>query len=140
MGQFMEGFRTSPGAPLRRWVAEVPNDGLIRYLDIFNMERVAVVKPEALADVLVHQCYSFEKPAPLRKGISRILGMGLFLAEGQVHQVGLDFASAVSRMNIMLITQVTTEATLARIRFPAPERSVSDFLGKIRGARRSCIT
>ena len=88
MGHFLENLRGGGlGVGLRRWVNEVPNDGLIRYLDMFNLERVAVVKPAALADVLVYQSYCFEKPAPLRKGISRILGMGLFLSEGEVHKV-----------------------------------------------------
>ncbi|KAL8788066.1 MAG: hypothetical protein Q9195_007480 [Heterodermia aff. obscurata] len=50
------------------------------------MERLAIVGPDALADVLTHNCYDFEKPLQLRKGISRILGMGLFLAEGEVHK------------------------------------------------------
>lgn len=87
MGQFPNEFNGNPGAPLRKWINEVPTNGLIRYLDIFNMERVAVVTPKALADVLVNNCYDFEKPEPLRRGISRILGMGLFLAEGDVHKV-----------------------------------------------------
>ena len=87
MGQFSSQFRRNPGALIRGWVNEVPNNGLIRYLDILNMERILVVKPKALADVLVHHCYDFEKPEPLRKGISRILGMGLFLAEGDLHKV-----------------------------------------------------
>ncbi|KAL8913112.1 MAG: hypothetical protein Q9171_002006 [Xanthocarpia ochracea] len=75
-----------PGIVLRSWANSVPNDGIIRYLDFFNLERLAVVSPAALADVLVHKCYDFEKPPQLRKGISRILGMGLFLAEGDVHK------------------------------------------------------
>ncbi|KAK5072240.1 hypothetical protein LTR70_010561 [Exophiala xenobiotica] len=86
MGQFFVILRGNPGEPLRRWINEIPNNGLIRYLDIFNLERVAVIKPKALADVLVYNSYDFEKPAPLRKGISRILGMGLFLAEGDLHR------------------------------------------------------
>ncbi|KAL8661661.1 MAG: hypothetical protein Q9168_008363 [Polycauliona sp. 1 TL-2023] len=76
-----------PGEVLRAWANAVPNDGLIRYLDFFNLERLAVVSPAALADLLVHKCYDFEKPPQLRKGISRILGLGLFLAEGDVHRM-----------------------------------------------------
>lgn len=87
MGQFTDQLRGNPGEPYRRWVNEIPNNGLVRYLDIFNLERVAVVKPRALADVLVHNNYDFEKPETLRRGISRILGMGLFLAEGDAHKV-----------------------------------------------------
>ena len=72
---------------MRKWVEEVPNDGIIRYLDIFNMERLAIVSPAALGEVLVQKNYDFEKPLQLRKGISRILGTGLFLAEGETHKV-----------------------------------------------------
>lgn len=87
MGHFWQILATFPGDVLRSWANSVPNDGLIRYLDFLNLERVAVVNPAALADVLVHHCYDFEKPPQLRKGISRILGLGLFLAEGDVHKV-----------------------------------------------------
>ena len=87
MGHFFQMLDVGPGIVLRSWANSVPNDGIIRYLDFFNLERLAVVSPAALADVLVHKCYDFEKPPQLRKGISRILGMGLFLAEGDVHKV-----------------------------------------------------
>ena len=96
MGQFFIFFREQGGATVRRWVEEVPNDGLIRYLSIFNTEQIAVVSPAALADVLVHNCYDFEKPALLKKGISRILGLGLIMAEGDVHKVSPPCASPVT--------------------------------------------
>ncbi|KAL8758460.1 MAG: hypothetical protein Q9199_001478 [Rusavskia elegans] len=79
-------MESGPGDVLRSWANSVPNHGLIRYLDFFNLERVAIVGPAALAEVLVHKCYDFEKPPQLRKGISRILGLGLFLSEGDVHK------------------------------------------------------
>lgn len=87
MGHFSQMMEAGPGNVLRSWANSVPNHGIIRYLDFFNLERLAIVSPAALADVLVHNCYDFEKPPQLRKGISRILGMGLFLAEGEVHKV-----------------------------------------------------
>ena len=87
MGHFPQMLKAGPGEVLRSWTNTVPNQGIIRYLDFFNMERLAIVGPDALADVLTHKCYDFEKPIQLRKGISRILGMGLFLAEGEVHKV-----------------------------------------------------
>lgn len=87
MGHFWQMMETGPGNALRLWANTVPHHDIIRYLDFFNLERVAIVSPAALADVLVHKCYDFEKPPQLRKGISRILGLGLFLAEGEVHKV-----------------------------------------------------
>lgn len=86
MGHFFENLKNAPGKQFQTWLLEVPNDGVIRYLDIFNSERILPVSPAALADVLVTRNYDFEKPAPLRKGISRILGLGLFLAEGDEHK------------------------------------------------------
>lgn len=88
MGFFWRSMKEPAGELLRTWVEEVPNNGLILYHDIFNLERIAVVSPAALSEVLVQKCYDFEKPPQLRKGISRILGLGLFLAEGDVHKVG----------------------------------------------------
>lgn len=87
MGHFWQMMETGPGDVIRSWANNLPNSSLIRYLDFFNFERVTVVSPAALADVLVHNCYDFEKPPQLRKGISRILGLGLFLSEGDVHKV-----------------------------------------------------
>lgn len=87
MGHFWQMMETGPGDVLRSWANSVPNHGVIRYLDFFNLERVAIVSPTALGEVLVHNCYDFEKPPQLRKGISRILGLGLFLSEGEVHKV-----------------------------------------------------
>ncbi|KAL8921051.1 MAG: hypothetical protein Q9208_005942 [Pyrenodesmia sp. 3 TL-2023] len=86
MGHFWQMMETGPGDVLRSWANNVPHHGVIRYLDFFNLERVAIVSPTALAEVLVHNCYDFEKPPQLRKGISRILGSGLFLSEGEVHK------------------------------------------------------
>lgn len=86
MGHFFENLKNAPGKQFQTWLKEVPNDGVIRYLDIFNSERILPVTPAALSDVLVTRNYDFEKPAPLRKGISRFLGLGLFLAEGDEHK------------------------------------------------------
>ena len=97
MGQFPRQIRGNPGQLFRSWINEVPNKGLIRYLDIFNLERIAIVGDRALADVLVHHSYDFEKPAPLRKGISRILGMGLFLAEGDLHKASPVYSASDQR-------------------------------------------
>lgn len=88
MGFFWAGMKQPAGELLRAWVEEVPNNGLILYHDMFNLERVAVVSQAGLAEVLVQKCYDFEKPPQLRKGIARILGEGLFLAAGDVHKVG----------------------------------------------------
>ena len=67
---------------------EVPNDGLIRYMHAFNQERVAVVGPTALREVLVSKSYDFVKPRQLSANIGRIIGLGILFAEGDEHKVG----------------------------------------------------
>jgi hypothetical protein len=42
--------------------------------------------PAAIADVLVHKCYDFEKPAIFKRTAVKILGNGILFAEGDVHK------------------------------------------------------
>ncbi|KAL9099341.1 MAG: hypothetical protein Q9163_005146 [Psora crenata] len=74
------------GELYRTWVEEVPNEGLIRYLDIFNSERILVVSPKALAELLVQKPYEFIKPPQLFSALVRFLGVGVALAEGDEHK------------------------------------------------------
>jgi len=67
-------------------MAEVPNDGLITYRSIFNGDRLLVTSPQAIAEVLVHNSYCYEKPAEERAIIGRFLGDGLTIVEGDVHR------------------------------------------------------
>jgi cytochrome P450 len=64
----------------------VPNDGVIRYLGIFNQERLLLASPQALRDVLVTNNYDFHKPVQIRYTIGRILGIGILFAEGDEHK------------------------------------------------------
>ncbi|KAI0596290.1 cytochrome P450 [Biscogniauxia sp. FL1348] len=59
----------------------------MRYLSIFNQERLLVTGPKALSEVLVTSNYDFEKPASLGSNIGRILGVGVLLAEGEEHKI-----------------------------------------------------
>ncbi|KAF7719415.1 Cytochrome P450 monooxygenase [Penicillium ucsense] len=74
------------GMPLQEWINEVPNTGLIRYRMRFNKEVVFVTSPKGLSEVLVQKSYEFAKPAKLRLGLGRILGVGLIVAEGSQHK------------------------------------------------------
>lgn len=67
-------------------VANIPNDGIIRYLGIFNQERLLITSSKALAEVLVTRNYDFQKPGNVRFGLSRLLGVGVLLAEGDEHK------------------------------------------------------
>jgi cytochrome P450 len=68
-------------------ITTVPNDGLIRYRGFLNQERLFVTSPKALAEVLVTRNYDFEKPSQIRRFLGRILGVGVLIAEGDLHKV-----------------------------------------------------
>ncbi|ORY66350.1 cytochrome P450 97B3 [Pseudomassariella vexata] len=87
MGQFKRIAAEPTGIPMRDWVTNVPNEGLIRYTSLFNMERLLITSPKALSEVLVTRNYDFEKPSQFRNSIGRILGIGILLAEGEQHRL-----------------------------------------------------
>ncbi|KAI1334015.1 cytochrome P450 [Xylariaceae sp. FL0016] len=87
MGHFSRIAKEPTGVPMREWVSTVPNDGIMRYLGLFNSERLLITGPKALSEVLVTQNYDFQKPHALRFNIGRILGVGVLLAEGEEHKI-----------------------------------------------------
>ncbi|KAK3070465.1 hypothetical protein LTR53_010421 [Teratosphaeriaceae sp. CCFEE 6253] len=89
-GHFFTGhtkqiLKMTSGMPMREWVENVPNDGLIKY-SVWFQERVLVTDPRALGEVLVTKNYEFVKPYHFRNGLGRILGIGILLAEGEEHK------------------------------------------------------
>ena len=86
-GHFAIISKEPTGFPQRRWFKEVPNDGLIRYRALLNQERILPTTHEAYKEVLSTKSYDFIKPALTRNGLSRILGVGVLLAEGDEHKV-----------------------------------------------------
>ena len=88
MGQWPRIASEAPGAPHLEWINTIPNDGIIRYLGIFNQERIMITSPKALGEVLAQKGYELIKPRRMIEGLSRILGVGILLAEGDEHRVG----------------------------------------------------
>ncbi|KAK4162524.1 cytochrome P450 4V2 [Cladorrhinum sp. PSN259] len=86
MGQHPEIGRLPTGVPHIRWANTIPNNGIIRYLSLFNMERLMITSPKALAEVLTSKNYDFQKPTNMRFNLGRILGIGILLAEGDEHK------------------------------------------------------
>ncbi|OAQ59681.1 cytochrome P450 78A3 [Pochonia chlamydosporia 170] len=73
------------GIPMRDWVDNVPNDGLITYSTWFE-QRVLVANPKGLAEVLVTKNYDFTKPKQFSQSLGRVLGLGILFAEGDEHK------------------------------------------------------
>ena len=73
--------------PMEEWINTIPNDGIIRYLGLFNSEYVLICSPKILGEVLVRKSYDFIKPMHVRQTLLRILGKGILLAEGEEHKV-----------------------------------------------------
>ena len=93
LGNFRRIFKEPTGEPHRDWIDNVPNDGIIYYRWLFNDPRVLVSNPKAMGEVLVTKSYDFIKPARLREGLGKLLGVGILLAEGDEHKVSRSFSS-----------------------------------------------
>ncbi|CAI7640353.1 unnamed protein product [Penicillium discolor] len=76
----------TPYPKLRESVKNRPDQGLIRYYMIANLERVAVTSPKALGEVLVTKVYDFQKHELVRQALRRITGDGILFAEGEEHK------------------------------------------------------
>lgn len=87
-GQFWTIFAEPSGEPHSRWMATVPNHGLIYYTSWMNAPRLFVTAPETLRELLNQRSYEFEKPGFMIRGMGRILGIGVLFAEGDEHRVG----------------------------------------------------
>ncbi|KAE8319781.1 cytochrome P450 [Aspergillus transmontanensis] len=80
-------FLEAPYEHMRKWLENVPNDGLIRYYVSINLERILPVGPRALKEILVTKSYDFPKPEFIRASLKRLAGEhGLLLVEGDDHK------------------------------------------------------
>lgn len=85
-GHFSRIMNEPAGTPHKEWIAQMPNEGLIVYGGFLNEERILIVSPQALGEVLTTNSYEYIKPALVRNGLGRVLGTGLILAEGDEHK------------------------------------------------------
>ncbi|KGO69212.1 Cytochrome P450 [Penicillium italicum] len=77
----------TPYAQLQELANNMPNQDLIRYYMVANLERLIVTGPKALGELLVTKVYDFEKPELVRQSLRRITGDGVLLAEGEDHKI-----------------------------------------------------
>ncbi|KAF7172694.1 hypothetical protein CNMCM6106_006849 [Aspergillus hiratsukae] len=77
----------TPFEDLIEWAHKVPNNGLIRYYIVGNLERVMLTSPKALSELLVTKVYEFPKPQMVRQSLARVTGKhGVLLVEGDEHK------------------------------------------------------
>ncbi|KAJ5104263.1 hypothetical protein N7532_004792 [Penicillium argentinense] len=77
----------TPYVLIRGWLKDFPNEGLLRYYIVGNLEWVMPTSPEALKEILVTKAYEFEKPEIMKYGLQKTLGHGILLAEGEEHKI-----------------------------------------------------
>ncbi|KAJ5755847.1 hypothetical protein N7533_005390 [Penicillium manginii] len=80
-------FLETPYQLVKEWAKEMPNQGLIRYYIVMNLERVVLTSPKALSELLVTKNYDFEKPKTVRQSLRRVVGDGVLLTEGDEHKL-----------------------------------------------------
>jgi hypothetical protein len=79
----------TPYAQLQKHVRSMPDQDLLRYYIVGNLERLLPISPKALGELLVTKVYDFEKPELIRQSLRRVVGEGILLAEGDEHKVSL---------------------------------------------------
>jgi len=86
LGHGLSIFKKPIGSAHLKFIKETPNDGLIYIIGFFHETRVLLTSPAALAEVLVHKSYDFEKPPFIRTFLRQFLGDGLLMSEGDDHR------------------------------------------------------
>jgi cytochrome P450 len=86
IGHGMSMFERPPGEPQLRFMKSTANDGIIYWRGFLHVDRLLVTSPAAIADVLVHNSYDFEKPLWTRNFLRKFLGNGLLMTEGDEHK------------------------------------------------------
>ena len=78
--------RLPSGEPHKAFL-KIPNEGLIRYLTLWNRERLMPTNARVLQQVLTADADIWVKPQLVREGLGRILGRrSLFFSEGEEHK------------------------------------------------------
>lgn len=71
------------------WMQNVPNKGMLRYLGLFNSERLLVTDSRGVKELFQTKPYDFVKTPAIRKLLVMMIGDGLVTAEGSRHKVNL---------------------------------------------------
>ena len=111
-------FLETPFSQMREWVKNLPNEGLIRYYIVGNLERILLTSPKALSEMLVTNVYDFEKPEVVRNSLRRITVEGILLAEGEEHKVSASEDALSSPGRLLTSLTIRSNAKTLCQRFP----------------------
>ncbi|KAJ5759400.1 CTP synthase [Penicillium odoratum] len=85
-GNSTSGLIDTPHEQIHEWATTIPNDGLLRFYIVGQLERVVLTNPKALSEVLNSKVYDFAKPNIVQQNLRRVVGDGVLLAEGDDHK------------------------------------------------------
>lgn len=85
-GNTASGLVETPHELIKEWATTIPNDGLLRYYIVGQIERLVLTNPKALSEVLNSKVYDFAKPTIAQQNLRRVVGDGVLLAEGDDHK------------------------------------------------------
>lgn len=83
LGNFGLRFDPENALPHEKWISEYGTT--VGYAGLLNKPRLMTVDVRALSYILKHS-ETYQKPEPLRYHLSKILGAGLLLVEGEKHK------------------------------------------------------
>ncbi|CAI2181749.1 3699_t:CDS:2, partial [Funneliformis geosporum] len=83
-GNFKRFFVEEAGEPYLRWAKEYGS--FVKYNTILNKPILSITDEKILKDILLSKVYEFRRPEERNANSKRILGHGLFLAEGETHK------------------------------------------------------
>jgi len=70
------------GEQMLEWFDAIPNNGFIRYSDIFNTEVITLTEPKLIGYFLGEKAYHFIETPRLRRLLVSLLGNGVLVSEG----------------------------------------------------------
>jgi len=85
-GNAIAQFSKPNGNEFKKWMQNIPNDGLIAFRSFGNDWRLLPTSPATIKQVLSDHAYDWQKPSPVVGFLVEIIGLGLILAEGSVHK------------------------------------------------------
>ncbi|KAF2873282.1 cytochrome P450 3A4 [Massariosphaeria phaeospora] len=86
VGHGLSMFSQPPGNGHLKMMKNTAYDGIVYYRGLFHADRIIVASPAAIADILVHKSYDFQKPPLVISFLRQFLGDGLLMTEGEQHR------------------------------------------------------